>query len=306
VAALEPRLPALSGAGGAGPLPPDWLDRSLFPYDQRHVRLDGHDVAYVDEGTGPPVLMLHGNPTWSFVWRDVIAGLRDRFRCVAPDLPGFGFSTAAPGYGFRPEEHAAVIERFVAELGLDDATLMAQDWGGPIGLAVAGRHPGRFRALALANTWAWPVNGDLHFEAFSRVMGGPIGRRLILHRNVFVEWLVPAGTRKTGPDDAVMAAYRGPFPQPVDRIPTAVLPREIRASRAFLAGVEAGLAALAHLPVLLLWGDKDVAFRTRERRRFEALFPVHRTAVLEGAGHFGQEDAPAEIVAAVRDWADGA
>ena len=121
----------------------EWLDRTLFPYEQQRLELDGHEVAYVDEGEGPPLLMLHGNPTWSFVYRDVIAGLRDRFRCVAPDLPGFGFSTAAAGFGFRPVEHARVIERFVEALGLRDATLVAQDWGGPIGLWVAARQPER-------------------------------------------------------------------------------------------------------------------------------------------------------------------
>lgn len=282
---------------------PAWLDRTLFPYEQQHIELDGHDVAYVDEGDGPPLLMLHGNPTWGFVYRDIIAGLKDRFRCIAPDLPGFGFSTVAPGYGFRPAEHSAIIQRFVEALDLRDATLMAQDWGGPIGLGVAGRQPERFSALVLANTFAWPANGDLHFELFSRLMGGPVGKQLILHANAFVNVLVPAGTKRAGPAPAVMAAYRGPFAERAKRLPTYILPREILASRDFLAQVERGLEHIVHLPALLLWGDRDVAFRAQERRRFEQLLPEHTTVVLEGAGHFVQEDAPDEIVEAVRAWA---
>src|SRR5829696_4043934 len=101
------------------------------PYEQHYADVAGARVHYVDEGSGPPLLMLHGNPTWSFLYRDVIAGLRDQFRCIAPDLPGFGFSTAAAGFGFRPFEHSQVIERFIEALGLRDITLMVHDWGGP-------------------------------------------------------------------------------------------------------------------------------------------------------------------------------
>lgn len=281
-----------------------WLDPELFPYEQRRMHLDEHELAYVDEGEGPPLLMVHGNPTWSFLYRDVIAGLRDRFRCVAVDLPGFGFSTAAPGYGFLPAEHSLVVERFVESLDLREITLVVHDWGGPIGLGVAGRHPERFRAVVIANTFAWPVNGDLHFEFFSRFMGGPIGKLLILRANAFVNVLVPAGTRRTGPPPAVMAAYRGPFPRPSDRLPTYVLPREIRKSREFLAGVEQGLERLRDLPALIVWGNRDIAFRDQERQRFERVFPNHRTVILEGAGHFVQEDAAPELVEAIRDWAD--
>ncbi len=276
-----------------------WLDRAAFPYEQQRIEIGGHEIAYVDEGEGAPLLMLHGNPTWSFVYRDVIAGLRDRYRCIAPDLPGFGFSTAAPGYGFLPAEHSAVIAGFVEALDLRDITLMGHDWGGPIGLGVAGRQPERFAALVLLNTFAWPVNGDLHFEAFSRFLGGPIGKQLILRANAFVNLLVPAGTRRVGPGAEVMSAYRGPFAERADRLPTYVFPREIVGSRDFLAEVEAGLGALRDLPTLILWGDRDVAFRDKERRRFEALFPDHETVVLEGAGHYVQEDAADEIVAAV-------
>jgi len=292
----------VSGDHDAAP----WLDRTLFPYAQQRIDVDGHELAYVDEGDGPPLLMLHGNPTWSFIYRDLIAQLSDRFRCIAPDLPGFGFSTAAPGFGYRPAEHADVVERFVEELELRDITLMVQDWGGPIGLGIAGRQPERFRALIIANTFAWPANGDFHFELFSRLMGGPIGKLLILRANAFVNVLVPAGTRRTRPSPEVMSAYRGPFPKSADRVPTYVFPREILASRDYLEEVEHGLASLRDLPTLIVWGDRDVAFREKERQRFEELFPKHRTVVLYGAGHYIQEDAAPEIVEAIRSWAPAA
>jgi pimeloyl-ACP methyl ester carboxylesterase len=141
---------------------PAWVDDELFPFESRFIDIDGHTVHYVDEGSGPTLLLLHGNPTWSFLWRDVIRALRDDFRCIALDYPGFGLSTPRPGYRYLPEEHADVVIGFVDALGLKGATLVAQDWGVPIGLATAQRRPGVFDRLVLANTWAWPVNGVLH------------------------------------------------------------------------------------------------------------------------------------------------
>ncbi len=232
----------------------------------------------------------------------MIRGLRDRVRCIAVDLPGFGLSTPPPGYTFTAAEHAGILERFVLELDLDDVTMMAQDWGGPTGFAVATRHPDRFRAFVIANTWAWPKS-DPGTQLFSRLLGGPVGRRLMQHRNLFVERILPAGVRRRALPAAVMDAYRGPFPTPASRRPVAVFPKQILAARPFLAGVAAGLGTLRDGPALLTWPTADLAFRQRERRRWEQLFPDHRTVLIEGAGHYVQEDAPEELIAAIRGWA---
>ena len=282
---------------------PAWVPQDLFPFGSRFADAGGARVHYVDEGAGPTLLLLHGNPTWSFLYRDVIKGLSDRFRCVAPDHPGFGLSRAPAGYGFTPAEHAQVLERFVLELDLRDVTMMVQDWGGPIGFWVATRHPDRFARFVIGNTWAWP-KGDPGTQLFSRFLGGPIGRRLILGRNLFVERLIPGGTRREL-SEQVMNAYRGPFPDPQSRVPTWVFPREILRSRPWLAEIERALPAVTDRPALLVWPTKDVAFRAAERERWERLFPDHRTVMLEGARHYIQEDAPDEVVAAIRSWAAG-
>src|SRR6185437_2800402 len=189
-------------------------------------------------------------------------GLRDRYRCIAPDYPGFGLSAAAPGYGFTPAEHAAVIEQWLLALDLKDVTMMVQDWGGPIGFAVATRHPERFAAFVIGNTWAWPKS-DPGTQAFSRILGGPVGRHFILQNNLFVERILPGGVRRRKLSPTVMDAYRGPFPTPESRQPTYVFPREILASRPFLAEIERRLPAVADRPALLTWPTADVAFRGR-------------------------------------------
>jgi len=171
---------------------------------------------------------------------------------------------------------------------------MVQDWGGPIGLGFAGRHPDRICALLIGNTWAWPAQDTKHLEGFSRIAGGPIGRFLILNFNGFVNLIVPSGvTRRLSP--AEMRAYRGPFPTRASRLPTAIFPREILHSREYLAEVESNLGRLRQKPTLILWGDRDTAFRNAKRERFEQLFPNHRTRVLKDAKHFIQEEAPEQI-----------
>jgi haloalkane dehalogenase len=169
-------------------------------------------------------------------------------------------------------------------------------------LWVAGKRADQVRGLVIGNTWAWPIDGDKHFERFSAMMGGPLGGFFIRHLNAFVNLMIPMNVkRKTLPREA-MQAYRGPFPTKDSRLPTRIFPREIRRSSSFLAEVEAGLDKLASKPALLVWGDRDIAFRDKERKRFEAVFSNHRTLVLEGAGHYIQEDAPDEITAAIRAW----
>ena len=266
---------------------PAWLADHLYPFASRFLAVTGCRVHYVDEGSGPVLLLLHGNPTWSFLYRDIIRGLSDRFRCVALDYPGFGLSTARPGYGFSPAEHAAVVAQFVLTLDLDAVTLLVHDWGGPIGLGMAARHPQRLRALIIGNTFAWPLNGIPRFELFSRLAGSPVGSIALRRHNAFVTLGLPLGARRTLPP-AVLAAYRGPFPTPAARRPIQIFARALLGARDYLAGVEQGLTRLQHLPMLIAWGNRDPAFQASERHHFERHFLHHRTVILHGAGHFIQ------------------
>jgi haloalkane dehalogenase len=106
---------------------PKWLDEKLFPFQSRFVNIEGHRIHYVDEGSGPTLVLLHGNPTWPFLYRHIILRLSTWFRCVALDYPGFGLSSARPGYSFKPRENSTVLERFVLALDLNEIGLMVQD-----------------------------------------------------------------------------------------------------------------------------------------------------------------------------------
>ena len=266
------------------------------------MELDGNVVHYVDEGSGPILLMLHGNPVWSFVYREVIAVLRERFRCIALDSPGFGLSTGAPGYRYLAQDHAALLVSFLDRLDLSGLTLVGHNWGGPLGLHAAVQRPDRFERLVLTNTWAWPLNGDPTSEVFSRGMGNPVGRALIRRFNPLVNHFIPFAHKRRKLSGAEMAHYRAATATPERRHAGAVLPGELVGARRFFTDLADQLSAVENLPTLILWADKDPIFTDKYRERLEATFPNHTTTVLHGVGHFLQSDAPAEFNQAIESW----
>ena len=170
---------------------PGWLE-AQFPagWTRRLVDVGGARMCVSEVGEGRPVLLVHGNPTWSFLYRNVIGGLSERFRCIAPDYLGFGLSDRPEGYGYAIEDHVRTVAELVDHLDLDGYVLVGQDWGGPIGTGVSVDRAERVRGVTLGNTWFWPATPS--FVPFSLFMStGPMQRR-ILERNFFVERLMPS------------------------------------------------------------------------------------------------------------------
>jgi haloalkane dehalogenase len=280
---------------------PAWLDETLYPFESHLLEIDGNRVHYVDEGAGPTLLFVHGNPTWSFLYREVVIALRDAFRCVAVDLVGFGLSSAAPGFSYLPSAQSAVLAQLVQLLDLQAFSVVVQDWGGPIGLSAVLVAPERLAGVVISNTWAWPVNGNPGFEKFSHLMGGPIGHLGCQYLNLFVNVLLPLSHKARRLTRAEMTHYRKPMPFG-QRTATWVLPKEILASQAFLAALEARLAELSSLPALVVWGDKDDAFQQPELLRWQELLANATSVVVRGVGHFAPSEVPAEFAAAIREW----
>ena len=275
------------------------IPHQLFPVEHRFLELDGARIHYVDEGSGDSLLLLHGNPSWSFLYRKIITALKSDFRCVAPDFPGYGLSDAAPGYHFTPREHSEVLERFVDRLGLKDLTMMVQDWGGPIGLGLAARRPELVRRLIIGNTFAWPLGGDWRIRQFSWIFGGPIGRSLTWAFNFVPRFFFARGLAHK-PAPQVLAMYLAPWRARARRRAAVIAPRQLVAASAYLREVEAALPSLADRPVLIVWGMQDFAFRDAERARFERTFAKHTTVLLDDASHFLQEDAGERIAESFR------
>lgn len=273
-------------------------DPSLYPFESHWFDSYAGQMHYIDEGAGPPVLFCHGNPTWSFLYRKVITRLRGSFRCIAVDYLGFGLSERPAAYGYTLAEHVRCVGELVDHLQLDGFITMGHDWGGPVSLGVATVRSDRVRGVILGDTWFWPA--DRRMTAFSKVTSTPWMRRQILEKNILVEWIIPLGmAHHLTPGE--MDHYRKAQPSPSARGGVAELPRQLLAARPLLRRLASDVpATLGAKPALLLWGKKDLAFRSGHLLpRMQAAFASNVTVVLPHARHYIQEDAPEEIAQAI-------
>lgn len=281
-------------------VPPFTPDRRLFPFESKWFDSRVGKVHYVDEGAGDPILFLHGNPTWSFLYRGIVIRLRKSFRCIAIDYPGFGLSARPDGYDYTPAEHARIVRDFVRHLDLRRLTIMGHDWGGPIGLRVACDELERIGALVMGNTWFWPVDA-WQVKAFAYVMSmAPVQSR-ILDKNLFVERVMPLGRKHPLPPE-VMHHYREAMPTPRSRMGAAELAVQLLGASGWLAELERDVRnELANVPLLLTWGLHDLMFTRPFMERFREAFKLTRVVRLD-AKHYIQEDAPKEIAAAIQSF----
>jgi haloalkane dehalogenase len=269
----------------------DWVDRTEYPFRSHYLATEHGNLHYVDEGSGEVILFVHGNPTWSFMYRHLIKGLRAGFRCVAPDHIGFGLSDKPYDVSYLPQFHAENLERFVDRRGLKDITLVVHDWGGAIGMCYALDHPENIKRLIVLNTSFWSVKGIKEAEDFSRYLGGPVGRFLCRYFNAFPRFIVPyAFGDRSKLTRAVHRHYIKPFPTPDSRKGTWVFPKAIIGESDWLASLWAMRDRLAGKPVLVLWGLKDPAFSMRELDRWKTAFPNLKAHTFSDVGHFVAEE----------------
>jgi haloalkane dehalogenase len=274
-----------------------------YPFAGRFLDVGGARMHYLDEGPrgAEPIVFVHGNPTWSYLWRRPVAALSPRHRCIAPDHVGMGRSDKPQGYPYRLAQHVANLERLVLELDLRRATLVVHDWGGPIGLGAFLRHPERLSRVLIANTAAFPLasfGGRAPWRI--RACRTPLaGELLVRGLNAFAGAGVRmAVVRPLAPE--VRAGYLAPYGSWAERIATHRFVRDIPLSPAHpsygaLLEVEAALPWLARVPVSLVWGERDWCFTPAFRREWQRRLPHATVHPLEGAGHYLVEDAPEEF-----------
>jgi haloalkane dehalogenase len=278
------------------------VSKDEYPFTDHWLAFRDGRIHFVDEGEGPTVLLLHGNPTWSYLYRNVIKERRGECRLVALDYPGFGMSKAPTGYGYTPQEHSEMLVEFITKLELTNFVIVVQDWGGPIGMSYVVKHQDNVRGIVLMNTWAW--RSTLRkVRLFSLAMGGrPIGYWLQTKRNFFAKTILPAGIfHEEKVTDTLRKAYTDPFPTPRSRVPTWVFPGQIRKAASWLARIEADLSALSGLPTQILWGAQDRdGFPLELVDRWQGYLLANETEVLDDASHFVQEDRPDRVAASIR------
>ena len=275
-------------------MPQRWfeVDKADYPWEPNWFERDGTHMHYIDVGEGLPIVMCHGSPTWSFVYRNVIKRMQNKFRCIAVDLPGFGYSEHPPGYDYKPASHAGWLEALLVDhLQLDKFIIICQDWGGPIGMTVATRHPDRVVGAVISSTWAWYTETRV-LKMASKTMGSWLGQILILKRNLTAKRIMPALLPKPLRKPEVLNAYTAPFPTPESRMGMAIFPRELLGSKEFLSTLENNLYKLKDKPVEFIWGLKDVISSKEWQDRWLSHFPDAGAQRLPDVNHFTQEDAP--------------
>lgn len=280
--------------------------RDLYPFESKSMDIAGVRYNYVDEGQGEPLLMVHGNPTWSFLFRNFIKGLSDQKRCIAVDHIGCGLSEKPQTYRYRLARHIANLEHFILEKDLRDINLMVHDWGGAIGLGVAVRHPERFKRLIISNTAAFRSDRIPKIIALWRIP--LLGEIAVLGFNVFVRLAMRiALERRERMVPPVKAGYMAPYNSWANRIATLRFVQDIpmqpdHPSYSTLVEVESQLPRLRHLPVLLMWGEKDWCFTPWFRDRFLEFFPQAQRLDFPQAGHLVYEDEPEQTFRAVQEF----
>jgi len=267
--------------------------RRLYPFESHYLDLDGARYHYVDEGAGDPILFVHGNPTWSFHFRDLVRGLSDSHRSIAPDHIGCGMSDKPQHYDYCLRRHIDNLEQLVLRLDLNRITLVVHDWGGPIGLGVALRHMRRFQRFVLFNTAAFRSR-QMPWQL--RLARTPmLGEFLIRRMNLFVRTAIHlAPIEKLSPE--VKAGYLLPYDSVENRIAIDRFVRDIPmqpGDRSFelLTQIENGSSALNTRPTLIIWGARDFVFTDRFLERWREILPAATVWKIEHAGHYVVEDA---------------
>jgi haloalkane dehalogenase len=280
---------------------------AIDPHPRRRIRVRDTEISYVDTGQGDPIVFLHGNPTYSYLWRNVIPHVSGLGRCLAPDMVGMGRSGKSPAKAYRFTDHAAYLDAWFNALGLTkNVTLVVHDWGSALGFYRAFRHPDQIKAIAYMEAIALPRHWDDFGEAAGvfRALRSDKGEHMILDDNFFVETILPRNVIRQLSDDE-MAAYRAPYLERDARLPTLAWPREIP-----IEGEPADVAAiidsygkfLSHsgIPKLLILSDPG-AIMTGRTREFCRSWVNQREVTVKGR-HFLQEDSPDQIGAALAEF----
>ena len=289
-------------------------------YAKKKVEVLGHEMAYIEAGRGRPIVFLHGNPTSSYLWRNIIPHVEGLGRCLAPDLIGMGDSDKiAPGRAggrdgrYRFVEHRRFLDAFLETVVADEeVVLVIHDWGSALGFDWARRHPGRVRGIAYMEAFLQPLRySDMGFVGGLgfRAMRSRLGEWLILDHNLFVERILPASVLR-GLGEAELKQYRAPYLEPGEsRRATLTWPREVpfdgepADTHEVIAAYAEWLPTTRGLPKL--WFDvSEGVLVSGARRDFAQSLPNQRRVLVEGR-HFVQEDAPNEIGAALAEWIPG-
>ena len=279
--------------------------KDLYPFTSLYFDLNPYKLHYLDEGEGEVLLFLHGNPTWSFYYRSLIQNFQGRYRCVAPDHIGCGFSDKPQDYSYTLTTHIDNLEKLVGFLGLKNITLMVHDWGGAIGMGLAVRKPELIKRLVLFNTASF-LSMDIPLRIGLCRMP-LLGTILIRYLNLFVRGVLRLGLkRRKRLTQNVRAGYLAPYDTFENRIANLKFVQDIPMeqtvpSYSVMQYIESNLKQFDEYPILIIWGSEDFCFNVKFLNKWREIFPRAEVREVCNAGHLVVEDASDEII----PWIEG-
>ena len=272
-----------------------------YPFSPRYFNCKGQRLAYLDEGEGPVLVMVHGNPSWSYLYRRLVQELRGQMRCIVPDHLGCGFSDKPQDGNYRLADHIARLEALLDHCQVMQCVLMVHDWGGAIGMGWAGRHPEKIKGLVVTNTAAFASSRiPLRISVCRWPLLGPL---LVRGLNGFARAALTMAVNRALPS-AVAQSFIAPYDSWANRIAILRFVQDIpmhahHPSWSTLQQVEKGLSGLQDKPMLLCWGGKDFCFNDLFYKEWQRRFPQAECHYFAQAGHYLLEDAGDEITALV-------
>ncbi|GAB4206180.1 MAG: alpha/beta fold hydrolase [Roseiflexaceae bacterium] len=277
------------------------IDRAEYPFESRYLPLAAGRMHYVDEGQGRPVVLVHGTPTWSFMYRHLIKGLSPVVRCIAPDHLGFGLSDQPAGGDCSPKAHARNLAELIERLELRDITLVVHDFGGPIGLSYAIEHPRNVRQIVMFNTWLWSLKDQWMYKLVAGLARGPLGGLLFERLGLEERVIMPAayGDRRRL-TRAIHQHYLRPHATPQARRSTRELARHLIDSSDWYASLWERNGRLRTMPALVLWGMRDTVFPPKTLDRWRTTLLDAQIMTFDDVGHFVPEEKGQELVPVVR------
>jgi haloalkane dehalogenase len=285
------------------PLDTSWLDRAEYPFASNYIAMPQGRMHYLDEGQGHPLVMVHGIPTWSFLYRHLVRGLAPSYRCIVPDHIGFGLSDKPHDWNYPLPEQAANLAHLIDHLGLRDITLVVHDFGGAIGLSYALAHPENVRGIVLMNTWLWSQQDDPRIQRADRIIKSPLGRWLYKGFNAELRWLLPAVVgRKERFPKAVHQHYLKPFPRAQDRHSLWSFARQLIGASDWYEQLWQQRDRIVDKPTLVLWGTKDPLLQTNLLDRWKTVLTRAQFEIFSDTGHLVQEEQGADLLPYMRDF----
>jgi haloalkane dehalogenase len=279
-----------------------WLNTTEYPFPSNFIKVNGNNLHYIEEGQGETILFIHGTPSWSFDYRNVIKQLGHSFRCIAIDHMGFGLSDKPEHYDYSTINHSNTLKYFIETKQLTNITLVVHDFGGPIALNYAIRFPEKIKRVVILNSWLWSSKEDPDYIKFSKILKSPLLPFLYRYLNFSPKFLLPQSFGDKKLPKHLLSQYTQPFANSKQRNGTLAFAKSLLSDQEWFESLWQKRDAIKAIPALFIWGMKDAFVKPAYLEKFATAFDKKEMVKLESCGHFPQEEQPEVVAATIRKF----